>query len=69
MARQLKITRKKKKKEPKSHVWSAKDLETDPCDESTGISSNWQEMIENMEVEIIHTSQGTKALWKPKRRR
>jgi hypothetical protein len=50
-------------------VWTPKDLETDPCDESTGISSNWQEMIENMEVEIIHTSQGTKALWKPKRRR
>ena len=67
MAKQLKITRKAPR--VTQRVWTPKDLETDPCDESTGISSNWQEMVENMEVEIIHTSQGTKALWKPKRRR
>ena len=67
MARQLKITRKAAR--VKERVWSLKDLETDPYDESTGVSSHWQDMIENMEVEIIHTSQGTKALWKPKRRR
>ena len=67
MAKQLKITREAAR--VKERVWTPKDLETDPYDESTGISSNWQEMVENMEVEIIHTSQGTKALWKPKRRR
>jgi len=67
MVRRLKITRKKGKRE--GQIWTAKDLETDPCDESTGISSHWQDMLENMEIEIVHTSQGTKASWKPRKGR
>ena len=66
MVKKLKITREAKKVH-KERVWTAKDLESDPCDESAGVSSHWQHVIENMEVEIIHTSQGTKAVWKQRR--
>ena len=65
MAKKLKITREAKR--VTERVWTAKDLESDPCDESAGVSSHWQYVIENMEIEIIHTSQGTKAVWKQRR--
>ena len=65
MARQLKITRKAAR--VKERVWTSKDLETDPCDESAGVSSHWQDIINNMEIEIVHTSHGTKAVWKQRR--
>jgi len=64
MAKQLKITRKAARVQKR--VWSAKDLETDPCDESTGASSHWQDMVENMELEIVHTKDGVKSNWKYK---
>ena len=66
MVKKLKITREAKKAH-KERVWTAIDLESDPCDESAGVSSHWQYVIENMEIEIIHTSQGTKAVWKQRR--
>jgi len=44
-------------------------LETDPYDENSGISSHWHDMIEEMEIEIVHTPDGVRAKWKPRGRR
>ena len=68
MVRRLRVLRQKRQKKD-VRVLGPKDLETDPCDENSGISSNWHDMIEEMEIEIVHTRDGTKAVWKPRGRR
>ena len=68
MARRLRVLRQKRQKK-EGRVLGPKDLETDPCDENSGISSNWHDMIEEMEIEIVHTPDGVKAVWKPRGRR
>ena len=68
MAGRLRIFRQKRQKKGE-RVLGPKDLETDPCDESSGISSHWHGMIEEMEIEIVHTPDGVKAVWKPRGRR
>ena len=68
MARRLRVLRQKRQK-IEGRVLGPKDLETDPCDENSGISSNWHDMIEEMEIEIVHTPDGVKAVWKPRGRR
>ena len=68
MARRLRVLRQKRQKK-EGRVLGPKDLETDPCDENSGISSNWHDMIEEMEIEIVHTPDGVKAKWKPRGRR
>ena len=68
MARRLRVLRQKRQKK-EGRVLGPKDLETDPCDENSGISSHWHDMIEEMEIEIVHTPDGVKAVWKPRGRR
>ena len=68
MARRLRVLRQKRQKK-EGRILGPKDLETDPCDENSGISSNWHDMIEEMEIEIVHTPDGVKAVWKPRGRR
>ena len=68
MSRRLRVLRQKRQ-EKEVRVLGPKDLETDPYDENSGISSNWHDMIEEMEIEIVHTPDGVKAVWKPRGRR
>ena len=68
MARRLRVLRQKRQKK-EGRVLGPKDLETDPYDENSGISSNLHDMIEEMEIEIVHTPDGVKAVWKPRGRR
>ena len=68
MAGRLRIFRQKRQKKGK-RILGPKDLETDPYDENSGISSHWHDMIEEMEIEIVHTPDGVKAKWKPRGRR
>jgi len=39
---------------------------TDPCDPNTGIASHWGTMVNEMELETVHTKDGVKARWKRK---
>ena len=68
MAGRLRIFRQKWKKKGE-RILGPKDLETDPYDENSGISSHWHDMIEEMEIEIVHTPDGVRAKWKPRGRR
>jgi hypothetical protein len=68
MAGRLRIFRQKWKKKGE-RILGPKDLETDPFDENSGISSHWHDMIEEMEIEIVHTPDGVRAKWKPRGRR
>ena len=68
MAGRIRIFRQKWKKKG-GRVLGPKDLETDPYDENSGISSHWHDMIEEMEIEIVHTPDGVRAKWKPRGRR
>ena len=68
MAGRIRIFRQKRK-EKGERILGPKDLETDPYDENSGISSHWHDMIEEMEIEIVHTPDGVKAKWKPRGRR
>ena len=68
MAGRLRIFRQERQKKGK-RILGPKDLETDPYDENSGISSHWHDMIEEMEIEIVHTPDGVKAKWKPRGRR
>ena len=68
MARRLRVLRQKRQKK-EGRILGPKDLETDPFDENSGISSHWHDMIEEMEIEIVHTPNGVKAVWKPRGRR
>ena len=68
MAGRLRIFRQKRKKN-RERIYGPKDLETDPYDENSGISSHWHDMIEEMEIEIVHTPDGVRAKWKPRGRR
>tara|TARA_R100001530_G_scaffold48390_1_gene36323 strand:+ start:220 stop:384 length:165 start_codon:yes stop_codon:yes gene_type:complete len=40
------------------------DLETDPMNPDSGVSSHWQELLETMELELKHTSEGVSPVWK-----
>ena len=51
MAKKLKITREAKR--VTERVWTAKDLESDPYDESAGVSSHWQYVIELTELQLV----------------
>ena len=68
MAGRLRIFRQKWKKKGE-RILGPRDLETDPYDENSGISSHWHDMIEEMEIEIVHTPDGVRAKWKPRGRR
>ena len=68
MAGRLRIFRQERQKKG-DRVLGPKDLETDPFDENSGISSHWHDMIEEMEMEIVHTPDGVKAKWKLRGRR
>ena len=68
MAGRIRIFRQKRQ-EKGERILGPKDLETDPFDENSGISSHWHDMIEEMEIEIVHTPDGVKAVWKPRGRR
>ena len=68
MAGRIRIFRQKRQ-EKGERILGPKDLETDPCDENSGISSHWHDMIEEMEMEIVHTPDGVRAKWKPRGRR
>ena len=68
MARSLRVLRQKPQ-ENGERVLGPKDLETEPYDENSGISSHWHDMIEEMEMEIVHTPDGVRAKWKPRGRR
>ena len=68
MAGRIRIFRQKRK-EKGERILGPKDLETDPYDENSGISSHWHDMIEEMEMEIVHTPDGVRAKWKPRGRR
>ena len=68
MARRLRVLRQKRQ-EKGERVLGPKDLEPDPFDENSGISSHWHDMIEEMEIEIVHTPDGVRAKWKPRGRR
>ena len=68
MAGRIRIFRQKRKKKGE-RILGPKDLETDPCDENSGISSHWHDMKEEMEIEIVHTPDGVRAKWKPRGRR
>ena len=68
MVRRLRIFRQKRQ-EKGERILGPKDLETDPFDENSGISSHWHGMIEEMEIEIVHTPDGVRAKWKPRGRR
>ena len=68
MVRRLRIFRQERKKKG-GRILGPKDLETDPFDENSGISSHWHGMIEEMEIEIVHTPDGVRAKWKPRGRR
>ena len=68
MAGRIRIFRQKRQ-EKGERILGPKDLETDPCDENIGISSHWHDMIEEMEIEIVHTPDGVRAKWKPRGRR
>ena len=68
MAGRIRIFRQERKKKGE-RILGPKDLETDPFDENSGISSHWHDMIEEMEMEIIHTPDGVRAKWKPRGRR
>ena len=65
MAGRIRIFRQKRKKKGE-RILGPRDLETDPFDENSGISSQWHDMIEEMEIEIIHTPDGVRAKWKPR---
>ena len=65
MAGRIRIFRQKRKKKGE-RILGPKDLETDPFDENSGISSHWHDMIEEMEIEIVHTPDGVMAKWKPR---
>ena len=68
MAGRIRIFRQKRQKKGE-RILGPKDLETDPYDENSGISSHWHDMIEEMEMEIVHTPDGVRAKWKPRGRR
>ena len=68
MAGRIRIFRQKRQKKGE-RILGPKDLETDPFDENSGISSHWHGMIEEMEIEIVHTPDGVRAKWKPRGRR
>ena len=68
MAGRIRIFRQKRQ-EKGERILGPKDLETDPFDENSGISSHWHDMIEEMEMEIVHTPEGVRAKWKPRGRR
>ena len=68
MAGRIRIFRQERK-EKGERILGPKDLETDPFDENSGISSHWHDMIEEMEMEIVHTPDGVRAKWKPRGRR
>ena len=68
MAGRIRIFRQERKKKGE-RILGPKDLETDPYDENSGISSHWHDMIEEMEIEIVHTPDGVRAKWKPRGRR
>ena len=68
MAGRVRIFRQKRQ-EKGERILRPKDLETDPFDENSGISSHWHDMIEEMEMEIVHTPDGVRAKWKPRGRR
>jgi len=68
MAGRIRIFRQKRQKKGE-RILGPKDLETDPFDENSGISSHWHDMIEEMEIEIVHTPDGVRAKWKPRGRR
>ena len=67
MGRKLRITRRRlQPEEEKESITYAKDLMTDPCDPNTGIASHWGTMVNEMELETVHTKDGVKARWKRK---
>ena len=68
MAGRIRIFRQKRKKKGE-RILGPRDLETDPYDENSGISSHWHDMIEEMEIEIVHTPDVVRAKWKPRGRR
>ena len=68
MAGRIRIFRQERK-EKGERILGPKDLETDPYDENSGISSHWHDMIEEMEIEIVHTPDAVRAKWKPRGRR
>ena len=68
MAGRIRIFRQKRKKKGE-RILGPRDLETDPYDENSGISSHWHDMIEEMEMEIVHTPDGVRAKGKPRGRR
>jgi hypothetical protein len=66
MAKRLRVVRRKAQK--KEVVHGPMDLETDPCDPESGIASHWYEMVVVMEVEMTHTKDGVKPVWRRRTR-
>jgi len=64
MARKLRVKRTKRVRDNSETVRGPMDLETDPMNPDSGVSSHWQELLETMELELKHTSEGVSPVWK-----